>query len=228
VTHATQRSAAPWLERQTWRRLEQRLQAGLEAARSTGSPRLANVTASCPQARDPTALVVRSRRPHDPWFCLEQPDRGGSAIATLGCARAMEARGPDRRRLAVARPRRARRLSRWPARLGPRRRRRIRVCAGRRSLTAVGRLRAGVADRTGAVVRAAGRQHLDHGQRRDRTRRHDRRSGGQGGASGGGADAGGAAVARPCAGGRLRGDEPDAALSLRGGGRARSREDPRR
>ena len=85
-----------WLEEHTWRRLERRLQAGLRHARSTGSPLLVSVTSSCDAAQDPTALVVHSRRGSEPWFCLEQPDRQGSAIAALGCVRAFEAHGPDR------------------------------------------------------------------------------------------------------------------------------------
>jgi salicylate biosynthesis isochorismate synthase/menaquinone-specific isochorismate synthase len=40
--------------------------------------------------------VAASRRDGEPWFCLEQPDRGGSAIAALGCVRALEASGATR------------------------------------------------------------------------------------------------------------------------------------
>jgi salicylate biosynthesis isochorismate synthase/menaquinone-specific isochorismate synthase len=47
-------------------------------------------------AADPTALVAASRRPGESWFCLEQPERQGSAIAALGAARTLEARGPKR------------------------------------------------------------------------------------------------------------------------------------
>jgi salicylate biosynthesis isochorismate synthase/menaquinone-specific isochorismate synthase len=57
---------------------------------------LVSVTASCPRAADPTALVVASRRHDDSWFCLEQPDRGGAAIAALGGVRALEAAGGER------------------------------------------------------------------------------------------------------------------------------------
>lgn len=89
-------SASGWLEHSTWRRLEQRVQASLRLARGTGAVALASVTASCPAAHDPTALVVRSRRSDDRWFCLEQPDRGGWALAALGCVQAFEARGADR------------------------------------------------------------------------------------------------------------------------------------
>jgi salicylate biosynthesis isochorismate synthase/menaquinone-specific isochorismate synthase len=41
-------------------------------------------------------VAVASRRAGEPWFLLEQPDRDRSAIAALGCVRAIEAEGPDR------------------------------------------------------------------------------------------------------------------------------------
>ena len=41
-------------------------------------------------------MAAASRRPGEPWFCLEQPDRDGSAVAAVGSVRALEARGPDR------------------------------------------------------------------------------------------------------------------------------------
>ncbi len=46
---------------------------------------------------------MRSRRRDDAWFCLEQPDRDGSAIATLGSTKVLEARGPERFRLVAER-----------------------------------------------------------------------------------------------------------------------------
>ena len=64
----------------------------------------------------------RSRRPGEPWFCFEQPDRDGCAVAAIGCVRALEARGAGRfarcgaalvgggRGRARRRPRRAARL----------------------------------------------------------------------------------------------------------------------
>ena len=45
---------------------------------------------------DPAAVAVASRRAGEPWFVLEQPDRDRTAIAALGCVRAIEADGPDR------------------------------------------------------------------------------------------------------------------------------------
>ena len=59
---------------------------------------------------DPSAVAFASRRAGEPWFCFEQPDRDGAALATLGCVRAIRASGARalrRRRGGVAR--------RWPA-----------------------------------------------------------------------------------------------------------------
>jgi salicylate biosynthesis isochorismate synthase/menaquinone-specific isochorismate synthase len=49
-----------------------------------------------PAGTDPTAVAARSRRPGEPWFCLEQPERDGAAVAALGAVVALEASGPDR------------------------------------------------------------------------------------------------------------------------------------
>jgi hypothetical protein len=45
---------------------------------------------------DPAALVFASRRAGDRWFCWEQPDRDGLAIAALGSVRELVSRGEDR------------------------------------------------------------------------------------------------------------------------------------
>jgi salicylate biosynthesis isochorismate synthase/menaquinone-specific isochorismate synthase len=45
---------------------------------------------------DPSAAVLGSRRAGEPWMCFEQPDRSGSAIASLGAAVLIEERGPGR------------------------------------------------------------------------------------------------------------------------------------
>jgi salicylate biosynthesis isochorismate synthase len=68
----------------------------LTRARSTGSAALASVSAAVSHEVDPTAVVAMSRRPGEPWFCIEQPDRAGSAVAALGCVHALEAAGADR------------------------------------------------------------------------------------------------------------------------------------
>ncbi len=85
-----------WLDRDSARRLEARLDAALRRARATGTPALASVTAAVDPSVDPTAMAVASRRPGEPWFCLEQPDRDACALAAIGCVRALEARGVGR------------------------------------------------------------------------------------------------------------------------------------
>jgi salicylate biosynthesis isochorismate synthase len=85
-----------WLDADAVRRLEGRLEAALRRARSAGTPWLASVTAPVDPTVDPTALAVTSRRPGEPWFCFEQPDRDGYAVAGIGCVRALEARGAGR------------------------------------------------------------------------------------------------------------------------------------
>jgi len=57
---------------------------------------LASSTVTLADALDPVAVAAASRRPGEHWFCLEQPDRDGWALAALGSVRALEASGPDR------------------------------------------------------------------------------------------------------------------------------------
>ena len=64
------------------------------------SPRSAG--ASTPASTRPRSWSRRGAR-REPWFCLEQPDRGGVARAALGCVDALEASGPDRFRTVAAR-----------------------------------------------------------------------------------------------------------------------------
>ena len=45
---------------------------------------------------DLSAAVLASRRVDDRYFCFEQPDRGGFALAALGTAAVVSASGPDR------------------------------------------------------------------------------------------------------------------------------------
>ncbi len=85
-----------WLDDKTVRRLERRFDTALHRARATGTPALVSVTARVDPAADPTAVAVASRRGGEAWFCLEQPDRDGSAVAGIGSVRALEAVGPDR------------------------------------------------------------------------------------------------------------------------------------
>jgi salicylate biosynthesis isochorismate synthase/menaquinone-specific isochorismate synthase len=64
---------------------------------------LATLTLPLAGKLDPTALVCASRRRGEPWFALEQPDRGGSALAGLGAAASLEASGAGRFSLLAAR-----------------------------------------------------------------------------------------------------------------------------
>jgi salicylate biosynthesis isochorismate synthase len=66
------------------------------ARRAPERQALAGVTVALARDVDPTAVAVASRRPGEPWFCLEQPDRDRAALATLGSVAALEASGPDR------------------------------------------------------------------------------------------------------------------------------------
>ena len=52
---------------------------------------------------DAAAAVFAARRQDDPWFCFEQPDRGQYAVAALGQATRVEARGADRFRAVAQR-----------------------------------------------------------------------------------------------------------------------------
>ncbi len=93
---AARTRGADWLDEPARRRLVGRLESALRRARATGAGALASVTSPCPRAGDPTALVAASRRPGEPWFCFEQPDRDGAALGALGCVRALEASGAER------------------------------------------------------------------------------------------------------------------------------------
>jgi isochorismate synthase len=77
-------------------RLTARVRTALERARSSGESVLAGVALSADPATDPTAVALASRRPGEPWMCLDQPERDGAALAALGCAEAIEADGPGR------------------------------------------------------------------------------------------------------------------------------------
>jgi isochorismate synthase len=77
-------------------RLERRGTGVLRRARREGHPQLLSITVALITDADPTAAVISSRLGDEPWFCFEQPDRGGAAVAALGCVRSIEATGPDR------------------------------------------------------------------------------------------------------------------------------------
>jgi isochorismate synthase len=83
--------------------LRTRCERAVRRARRSGGEVLAAVTVPVTPTVDPSAAVFGSRRPDEPWFCFEQPDRGGAALAALGCVRRLEATGSDRfKRVAAA------------------------------------------------------------------------------------------------------------------------------
>jgi salicylate biosynthesis isochorismate synthase len=77
-------------------RLRARLELALQRARRSGRPTLATITCALSRDIDPSAVVCASRRPGEPWFVFEQPDRGGAALAGLGQVACLEDSGPDR------------------------------------------------------------------------------------------------------------------------------------
>jgi isochorismate synthase len=89
----------------------------LEALLAEAGGRRRLVSATVPvELLDPSAAVFASRLAGDRWFCWEQPDRDGFALAALGSAHEVVSRGPERfRDLVVACAEAARgRLSREP------------------------------------------------------------------------------------------------------------------
>ena len=73
------------------------LLAELDAALDAAEPhrRLVSVTAPV-DIDDPSAAVFASRLASDRWFCWEQPDRDGFALAALGSTHEVVSRGPRR------------------------------------------------------------------------------------------------------------------------------------
>jgi isochorismate synthase len=79
------------------KRLRKRLEQAVRRSRRAGGPGvLAALTVTVDRDVDPAAVALGCRRPQEPWFCIEQPDRERSAIAALGCVAALEERGPQR------------------------------------------------------------------------------------------------------------------------------------
>jgi len=68
----------------------------IRRARAGAGEALASLTVPLRVPLDPSAVVAAARRPGEPWFCFEQPDRDGSALAGLGSVRELQASGPDR------------------------------------------------------------------------------------------------------------------------------------
>src|SRR4051812_33455217 len=73
------------------------------AAHAATAGPLASITVPLPAEMDLSATVLAARRPGDRYFCFEQPDRDGFAIAALGAVEIVEARGTDRFEAAAAR-----------------------------------------------------------------------------------------------------------------------------
>jgi salicylate biosynthesis isochorismate synthase/menaquinone-specific isochorismate synthase len=72
------------------------LDSAVTRARRRGVATLASLILPLPEDLDPSAIAVASRRGGEPWFLLEQPERGGMALAALGEATSLEADGPQR------------------------------------------------------------------------------------------------------------------------------------
>lgn len=77
-------------------RLRERVTRAVRQAGRAGMPRLVSVTEPAAWLTDPSAVVLASRRPGEPWFCVEQPERAGSVLATLGSVLELNARGAGR------------------------------------------------------------------------------------------------------------------------------------
>jgi salicylate biosynthesis isochorismate synthase len=93
---AARADGGAWLDARAAGRLERRVQTGLRRVRGGGAPVLVSVTTVLGADVDPSAVVAASRRPDEPWFCFEQPDRDGAAVAALGRVLALEPAGEDR------------------------------------------------------------------------------------------------------------------------------------
>jgi salicylate biosynthesis isochorismate synthase len=77
-------------------RLEARAREAVGRARAGGGPVVAAITLLAAPGTDPTAVACASRRAGERWFCWEQPERDGTALAGLGRVHSLEASGPDR------------------------------------------------------------------------------------------------------------------------------------
>ena len=73
-----------------------RCERAVRRARREGAEVLAGLTLAVGPDVDPSAVAFASRRAGEPWFCFEQPDRDGAAVAAVGCVRAIRASGPRR------------------------------------------------------------------------------------------------------------------------------------
>ena len=76
--------------------LGDRIERAAEIALAAGARAVASVTTPLSPDLDVSAAVLAARRAGDRFFCLEQPDRGGFALAALGAAFVAEGSGPHR------------------------------------------------------------------------------------------------------------------------------------
>jgi salicylate biosynthesis isochorismate synthase/menaquinone-specific isochorismate synthase len=84
-------------------RLVARLELAVRRARRSGAETLASISLPLPADVDPSAVVCASRRPGEPWFAYEQPDREGSALAALGEVARLSDTGRERFATSVSR-----------------------------------------------------------------------------------------------------------------------------
>ncbi len=84
------------LSTQDRERLAACLSLAVRRARRTGGQVLATISLTLEDDVDPSAVVCASRRPGEPWFVFEQPDRERVALAALGEATSLEASGCER------------------------------------------------------------------------------------------------------------------------------------
>jgi isochorismate synthase len=96
VTATNEVRANAALDEATLTRLQTRCEQAVRRARRTGAEVLAGITVPLPATVDPSAVVFASRRSDEPWFCFEQPDRDGAALAAIGCVRRLDGGGPGR------------------------------------------------------------------------------------------------------------------------------------
>src|SRR3954452_17905105 len=76
--------------------LRARCERAIGRARRSGAEVLVGITVAVDPAVDPSAVVFASRRAGEDWFCFEQPDRGGAALAALGVVRRLSGEGAGR------------------------------------------------------------------------------------------------------------------------------------
>ncbi len=73
-----------------------RCERAIGQARRDGGEVLLGLTVRVNGDVDPSAVAFASRRPGEDWFCFEQPDRAGAALAALGCVRRIDSAGERR------------------------------------------------------------------------------------------------------------------------------------